>query len=315
MMGRFGLLALALVAACSDTPPRSEPLAENEIAFGVFGDGPYNQGEEGRFERVLTEVASSDLEWLFHVGDISMPPCGGEELLERRYEEFQAVPLPIVYTPGDNEWADCHAEGPLDRLAAVRRTFFAEPGRTLGGRTMSVETQASDSSFAEFVENVRWVYGGFVFSTIHLVGSNNGTVPFEGRTAADDEEVVRRTAAAREWLDETFAHAQEVSAKGVVVTIHANPWTGQGAPRPGYGDFLDRLGEHVGGFDGPVQLIHGDTHAQRVDHPLTDVGGRPYANFTRVETFGSPDIGWIRVVLDTVAGQVVRHEPKLMPGP
>jgi hypothetical protein len=146
------------------------------------------------------------------------------------------------------------------------------------------------------------------------VGSNNGTVPFDGRTVADDEEVVRRTAAAREWLDETFARAREVSAKAVVVTIHANPWTGQGDPRPGYGDFLDRLREHVGGFVGSVHLIHGDTHTQRVDHPLMDAEGRAYANFTRVETFGSPDIGWIRVVVDTVAGQIVRHEPRLMRG-
>jgi hypothetical protein len=38
-------------------------------------------------------------------------------------------------------------------------------------------------------------------------------------------------------------------------------------------------------------------------------------NFTRLETFGSPDIGWVRVVVDTVAGRVVEFEPRLMRWP
>jgi hypothetical protein len=37
-------------------------------------------------------------------------------------------------------------------------------------------------------------------------------------------------------------------------------------------------------------------------------------NFTRLETFGSPDIGWVRVVVDSVAGRVVEIEPRLMQG-
>ena len=54
--------------------------------------------------------------------------------------------MPLVYTPGDNEWTDCHrvnngAYDPLDRLAAVRKTFFPRPGFTLGP-PMRVDSQA-----------------------------------------------------------------------------------------------------------------------------------------------------------------------------
>jgi len=310
VLKRSGLGVLVLLWACGG-PEASVPLATGEIAFGVFGDGPYYPNEQERFEEVLSDVASSDVEWLIHIGDLLVPPCP-DELFERRLSQLNAIPHPIVYTPGDNEWADCHDEGPLDRLASLRRIFFAQPEESLGGTRMALESQASDSSFSEFVENVRWTFGGLVFSTIHLVGSNNATAPFPGRTPLDDEEVERRTGAAVEWLDRTFDHARRVSAKGVVLAIHTNLWTVEGGPRPGYGDFLDRLAGHVGAFPGPVELIHGDTHTQRVDHPLVDGQGRAYPNFTRLETFGSPDIGWIRVVVDTVAGRITRHEPRLM---
>ena len=55
---------------------------------------------------------------------------------------------PVVYTPGDNEWTDCHkkkqgghlgvdyADGdPLANLDLVRSIFFANPGYALGGAT------------------------------------------------------------------------------------------------------------------------------------------------------------------------------------
>ena len=77
---------------------------------------------------------------------------------------------------------------------------------------------------------------------------------------------------------------------------------------------MDRLEDLVKGFAGPVLLIHGDSHTQRVDHPLRDRGtGEPLANFTRLETYGAPDIGWVRVVVDSVAGRIVDYEPRLMP--
>ena len=47
--------------------------------------------------------------------------------------------MPLLYTPGDNEWTDCHrpAAGrynPLERLDAVRATFFDALGSRLGAR-------------------------------------------------------------------------------------------------------------------------------------------------------------------------------------
>jgi hypothetical protein len=67
----------------------------------------------------------------------------------------------------------------------------------------------------------------------------------------------------------------------------------------------------VRAFQGEVLLIHGDSHEFIVDHPLVDPqSGRTFANFTRLETFGSPDIGWIRVVVDSMRGRIVDYQPR-----
>ena len=307
----------ATLAACGAPPP--DPVPPNSFAFGVFGDGPYYAAEHRPWRSLLADVRRSDVAWLIHVGDLFWYPCSDAAYAERR-TELESVGHPVVYTPGDNEWTDCWQErpgryDPLERLASLRTVFFPNPGRSLGPGPLAVESQSADPGFAEFRENARWMRGGFVFATIHIVGSSNGLEPFATRTAANDAEVERRTAAALSWLDQAFARAAERKAKGVVLAMHGDmALEARSTARPGYDRFVARLEHHVAGFPGTVLLIHGDSHIQRVDRPLTDATGRVYPNFTRLETFGSPDIGWVRVVVDTVAGRITRYEPRRMQG-
>lgn len=317
MRNPLPIVLIVLLGACGPDAPA--PLPANALAFGVFGDGPYYQWEQGRFRRVLADVEASDVAWLIHVGDFLWYPCS-ERAFEARRDQLDALETAVVYTPGDNEWTDCHRDRPgryepLARLAALRRIFFAQPTRSLGRRPLTLETQAAVPGFEAFAENARWRRGGFVFATVHLVGSSNGLDPFPGRTEAHDREVARRTTAALAWLDAAFAVATTDSARGVVLATHAA--MGEEGTLEGYAEFrpfLARLRHHVARFDGQVLLIHGDFHELRVDQPLLDENGRRYTNFTRIETMGSPDIGWVRVVLDTVAGELVRVEPRRMRG-
>ncbi|HEX2211080.1 MAG TPA: hypothetical protein VHG93_25580 [Longimicrobium sp.] len=303
--------AVALAACGEPDAPPPAPLPANSFAFAVFGDGPYSRGEARRFDWLVEEVNEADLAFV-HVGDILGADCS-DDVYDDRLEKMNSIRHPVVYTPGDNEWTDCYPRGhdPLDRLARIRRTFFRDPDRSLGGRRMPLQTQARDRRYREFRENQRWTRGGFVFATVHLVGSANGTRPFRGRRRENDAEVARRTAAAIAWMDAAFAEARRTGARGVVLVTHANVGIDpRNEPRQGYGGFVDALERQVAGFRGPVVLIHGDTHHARVDHPLRDRGGEAYRNFTRVESYGSPDIGWTRVVVDSVAGRVTAYEPR-----
>lgn len=309
-------VALAgLLLGCDPGPP--EPLPPHAFAFGVFGDGPYYVWEQGRFRRALQDMERWDVEWLIHVGDILWYPCSEAAYRERR-DQLDGLDIPVVYTPGDNEWTDCHEErpgghDPLDRLAVLRRTFFPDPSRSLGSVPLAVVSQARDTAFAEFVENVRWKRGGLVFATVHVVGSSNGMDPFEGRTPDHDAEVARRTRAAVAWIRETFVVARRDSAAGLVIALHAEMGLAPEQPDPVYGPIVAELQSQVSRFESPTVLIHGDNHELIVNHPLTDSAGRTLRRFTRLETYGSPDIGWVRVVVDTVTGAVTT-EPRLMRG-
>ena len=314
----LALAAASLAWTASCTPAPAEPPPPGSFAFGVYGDGPYHFWENARHRRLLADAEAAGLDWIIHVGDLLWGTCSDEALRDRR-ARFDELALPLVYTPGDNEWTDCHqarsgGHDPLERLDAIRRILFDDPGTSLGGRPMTVASQAATPGFAEFPENVLWTRGGFVFVTLHVVGSHNGTGRFDGRSNAHDEEVRRRTEAAIRWLEDAFARAHADEATGVVLIAHGNVRLENGGGGGPYGPLVVALERQVSGFPGPVLFIHGDTHEQRVDQPLRDAAGTVHENFTRLETFGSPDIGWVRVVVDTVGGRFAEFEPRRMRG-
>ena len=302
------------VVGCSDPPP-ADPPPPGSIAFGVYGDGPYYIWEEPRARRLLLDAQSAGVDFLIHIGDILGGSCADEKLHDVR-RRLDGVPVPVVYTPGDNEWADCHAPNaggfdPLERLAMLRRIFFEDAATSLGAVPMPVTSQAKDAGFSEFPENARWTRDGFVFATLHVVGSFDATAQFPERDHRHDQEVARRREAALVWMDAVFEEARAIEASGIVLAAHANVRLESGGG-DGYGPLVSTLRDHVAAFPGDILFIHGDTHTFRTDQPLTDGEGRRLANFTRLETFGSPDIGWVRVVVDTAKGEVVEIEPRLM---
>jgi hypothetical protein len=282
----------------------------------VFGDGPYNEEEHRRYRSLLGEVNATDLAWFLHVGDILSGTCSDAVFTARR-DELDALRHPVIYTPGDNEWADCRrGDEPLERLTSLRRFFFATPGQSLGQSRLSLTAQGADSVHGEYVENVRWQRGRVVFATVHMVGSRNAGEPFPSRTEAHDSAAARRTRAAIAWSNAAFDLGLRDSAKLLVLAMHANLGL-ERADRAGagYESFVANLMERVRTYAGAVVLIHGDSHTQRFDQPLRDSTGRVAANFARLETFGSPDIGWMRVVVDTAAGQVLEVNPRPMRRP
>ena len=236
-------------------------------------------------------------------------PCD-DQLFQSRRQQFDASRHPFIYTPGDNEWTDCHnpkAGGfvPEERLAKLREIFFSRK-ESLGRRKLELEQQP------DFPENLRWRRGRVVFLTLHIVGSNNNlddAVEHGGRMAANIF-----------WMREAFALARRDSAAAVAIFTQANPRFERSFPRgrttaleigpapktpSGYADFLPELEKEVVGYGKPVVFLHGDTHYFRVDKPLFRSGvfgggdrGRQIENFTRVEVHGFPEAHWVRISVD-----------------
>jgi hypothetical protein len=314
----IGAAVVAVVVLAGPPPP--SPLEPATFAFAALGDAPYYFWQDIRYGLVLADMNAHDLTWVLHVGDIFSKPCS-EQRYRRSLDWFNGLRHPVVYTPGDNEWFDCWKRGagsyePRERLRRIRELFFTRPNRSLGGRAIPLTSQA-ESTFPEFVENVRWSHEGVVFATVHLIGSWNGMETFPGRTAEDDEAARRRTVAAAAWLEETFEEAEARHAGAVVVAFHAAASLEEPAGdryRQQFEPFIETLEQHVERFGRPVLAVHGDRHVYTVDHPLVRrTTGRRLENFTRLEVPGFPDLGWTRVVVKPGPSTSFSFEPRIVP--
>jgi hypothetical protein len=275
------------------------PTPAGSFSFAALGDAPYYIWEEIRFRTVLKDLEQHDLSTVIHVGDIFWRPCTDAHY-QRAFERLDRLRHPVVYTPGDNEWTDCWEPGsgsfvPLERLARLRQIFFARPPELPDFVRQAV-----------YVENVRWTQQGVVFATVHLAGSQNGM----GRTPQDDAAAHERVAAAVAWTRETFAKA--TNAPAVVIAFHAglsfdkppgHEW------RKPYEPFIAALEEEAARYGKPVLIIHGDDHVYTVDHPIPRLG-----NLTRLEVPGSPDVGWVRVVVTPHAASPFTFSERVVPG-
>jgi hypothetical protein len=313
----FAMVAALLVASGRRA---SRPDLPGSFVFAALGDAPYSRREEDRYRFVLEDMDRDDLRWVLQVGDILAGPCT-DERFRQSLDWFNGLRHPVIYTPGDNEWTDCWYAGsgsydPQERLQRLRQLFFPHAGRSLGRAPLAVASQARAPDFPEFVENVRWLHGGLVFATVHLVGSRNGMEVYLHRPRDADQAVRRRTEAAATWLRDAFREAHARRALALVVAAQSFPSLerpNSDAEKAAFEPFLLALEEEVERFGRPVLLIHGDGHQYLVDQPLNRrTSGRRLVNFTRLEVPGSPDVGWVRVTVSPGAASPFHFERQVV---
>jgi hypothetical protein len=320
----IGLLAGLFVL--EPLPVNSQSQAQQAFSFGLIGDLGYFPQHEPWVANVFIDLnKQAPMAFVAHVGDLSSPRYAcTDEMQARRLAQFQASSHPLVFTPGDNDWTDCHEPAvkgvdPLERLSTLRALFF-QGERSLGQRTIALDRQSNDPSFSKYRENARWDIGGVTFATLHVVGSNNGL----GRTPEGDAEFAERNTANLAWLRQAFAHAKANNSRAVMVVQQANifpdfpPLASPPKQPSGYTEFRTELEKETVAFGKPVVLVHGDSHYFRIDNPLrtrqvSGVPGVPApANFMRLETFGNPNHHWVEVIVDPNQPGVFTFRPRFV---
>jgi hypothetical protein len=340
------LAIAAIVAACfspsSHAGEHSDDDSGDAITLAVIGDWPYNDLLLANSDLLVNSInADRRVGTVIHIGDIhsGSQPCTSAGILppiaasnpgwnQAVFQRFQQFRAPVVYTPGDNEWTDCHkakeksSGDPLKELASVRGLFFSRPGVTLGLGEMEVTTQAKSfdpahPADAQFVENVMWMDSRVLFVTLNVPGSNNDTLAWTGafaNPAAQAQEGADRNAANIRWLEGAFSLAQRRNARVMVIALQADMWDpaaivagGDGLDK--YTPFVKRLAALTLAYGKPVLLLNGDSHVYESDKPLADpasatgvIHGTPaVANLTRVTVQGSTSAPaeWLRLTIDT----------------
>jgi len=276
-------------------PLGSTPQPDGVLRFFALGDLPYSDTEHEQMKGLMQRAVRGGSPFIVHVGDIK---GGGEPCTDRRNAQvarlFRMQPVPVLYTPGDNEWTDCHrlsagAHDPLERLAALRTTFFADPAVL---RRLDLGMEVPE---ALFPENGYFIRDGVLLALVHVVGSGNHHRPGHPAPGA---ELTARSAANRALIEQAISAANQAEARAFVLIFHANPSLERSRPPVGFRPLHEDLRQVLAGFPGPVLAIHGDTHEFRLDQPLKDLRtGAPIARFWRLEVPGSPLAGgvWVSV--------------------
>ena len=308
---------LAIAAGCAMRPPHPET-----FTFAALGDTPYDAREEIDFDAMLGRISAEPHAFVVHVGDTM---AGGgthcaDALYADRKRRFDASRHPFVLTPGDNDWTDCRRESngrrdPLERLAKLREVFFADAfslGRTR--MPLAVQEACAERSRIGCVcpalpENRLWTKAKVVFATIHVVGSNDN----RGFDAASDAEQRCREAANLAWLERAFRLAGTEGMRGLVIATQMNPFASYAGKV--YDPLKARVAAEAKRLARPVLFVHGESHTYRFDRPFRDDAGARVGNVRRLEVFGSPQVGWVRVTVDPNDPDLFRVEPMGPPAP
>ncbi len=306
------------------------------FSFGLWGDMPYHKaGDEPKIPALLKSINRSDIAFSIYDGDIKdgSSKCS-DDIYAAALGMFGALKKPVVYVPGDNEWTDCHRTNnggydALERLAYLRKTMYPTAS-SLGQQQMLLAHQGQPGG--KFYENTRWSYRRIVFVGLNMPGSNNNAILDaqdcsykSGRTPAQCEagnaEYRERDAANVAWMQQAFKLAKAQKSPGIVLTVQSDP--GFDLPETedideslnprlsGYRNFMNKLVEETEQFKGQILFVHGDTHFFKLDKPLYSPS-RLLPNFTRLQTFGSPLVHWVRVTVAPASANVFTVHPVIV---
>ncbi|MDB6163145.1 MAG: hypothetical protein JWL98_577 [Xanthomonadaceae bacterium] len=289
---------IASTVAIAGNGGADNPHSANTLIVAVYGDAPYGTTPTDTAELAATPAfidainADPGVDLVVHVGDVH----SGKQFCTQAYNRavaalWTAFKDPLIYTPGDNEWSDCHkaAEGggswnattqqvdfqrdgngtpvdfaggdPIANLDLVRDVFYPQPGVSLGGRKKTLLSQAqyfdpNHPTDGQYLENVIWVQSKVLFVTINVPGgSNNDQDIWYGAptmSSRQADEVATRTGATVRWLDQAFALArQDAGIEAVVIVGQADMWD------------AEKGAAHQAGYEPIVRSIAEHTSAWR----------------------------------------------------
>lgn len=317
------LMSFAVAPAVSSAALAGGWGGEKAFEFVALGDMPYRTPEDiPRFDKLIAKINELKPAFSIHVGDIKSgsTSCADAEL-QRVYDQFQTFEGALIYTPGDNEWTDCHREkagkfDPVERLGKLREIFFKGPS-SLGRAPVDLTRQGDVAGeYRPFVENVRWNYNGVAFATVHVVGSNNNLLSKKPMA----EEYFARNAANVAWIKDTFAEAAKAGAAAVVLSMQADLFY-LSELRPvlstdgsGFADTIKAIASAAEAFGKPVLVINGDTHLLRIDQPFYYADGKtPLETATRLQVMGENRVHGVRVLADPESPGVFSFQPLMVP--
>lgn len=277
------------------------------FSFVALGDLPYGSDEiaGAKYRTLITQINALKPEFSIHVGDFKegSARCSDEEF-ERQRKHFDLFKGALIYTPGDNDWTDCGRKSngsydPLERLAKLRVQFF-KPDTSLGQTPLPLVTQGEVMpTYSTFVENQRWQFSNTLFTTLHIVGSDNRFAP---NNPEAEKEFLAREQANIAWMKETFRLATNRKLQTLVFAFQADVIRGMSRS----GAWSEKTGFHASiektllplakDFQGSILIVHGDSHNFEFDQTFV-LESQVLKNVYRLEVPGAKTTGAVSVTI------------------
>lgn len=277
--------------------------------FVALGDLPYGSDETAgvKYRQLITQINALNPEFSIHVGDFKAGSahCSDEEF-KRQRKHFDLFKGAVIYTPGDNDWTDCGRKSngsydPLERLDKLRAQFF-KPDKSLGQAPLAVATQAKTMpQYSTYIENQRWQFASTLFTTVHIVGSDNRFAPNNADAekeflARDQANILldQRSLSSRRQskpTDARFCFSGGCDSRDVADS-------GALAEKTGFHTSIEQtLLPLAKDFKGSVLIVHGDSHTFEFDQTFL-LNSQVLKNVYRLEVPGAKTTGAVSVTVD-----------------
>jgi hypothetical protein len=302
------LLSLMLLGGIA----KAEPLR-----FIALGDLPYRPQDEEAYYALIQEINRQRPQFSIFVGDTKSggSPCS-DDYLRKIHDSFKRFDRPLIYTPGDNEWTDCHhlnagAYDPIERLQFIRALHFAD-AKSQGKHPITLIRQSDlQPQFSEFVENAYWISGKTLFATVHIVGSNNNF--------AQQAEYVPRNRANLAWLETVFSVAKQGAIDHLVLAFQADLFyntKSATSDQSGLRDSILLMNKKLAEWAKPALIIHGDSHRLIIDQPFMGTNTnsrRPLHQVYRLQVMGDEQVEAVEITIDSSKHSPFSFRPLLVP--
>lgn len=334
------LLALALSAMLTGPAAAAPEARGSAYAFAVLTSVFDTPTDEAPAQRLLDAIGRDrSVSFIVYDGNLkgAREACR-DALYEQRLALFNASRIPLVFVPGQADWAACGAAAlggydPVERLDFLRQDLFSDPA-TLGQTPLPLTRESEVPRFRPYRENVRWVQGDTVYVGLNAPAPNNRYLIAGGRNGEFEDRVIANGF----WIDHAAEYAKRRDARALVIFMEGDPqferyeradrfaWLRFNRPRnrDGFRELKRALVKAAATFRRPVLIVHasGEPLADgfRIDRPLRDDKGELVTNLTRIAVASHQRLTqWLRIDVNPGRQPMfsvgVRAVPKSLPQP
>ncbi|WP_323120690.1 hypothetical protein [Burkholderia alba] len=334
------LAALLAAAMAGHAVAAPDSRGTAPYSFAVLTGVMEAPADEAPAQRLFDAIGRDrTVSFIVYDGNLKGPrePCR-DSLYEQRMALLNASRAPLVFLPGQSDWAICGAPSlggydPVERLDFLRQDLLSDP-TSFGQTPLQLTRESEVPRFRPYRENVRWVQGDTVFIGLNAPAPNNRYLTAGGRNGEFEDRVIANAF----WIDHAAEYAKRRDARALVILLEGDPqferyersdrfaWLRFNRPRTrdGFREMKRSLVKASTIFRGSILVVHAGSDALpdgfRIDRPLHNDKGDLVGNLTRVVVAPHQRLAqWLRIGVNPARQPMfsisLQEVPKHLPQP